>query len=335
MVTIKEIARKLGVSPTTVSNVLHGKTQRMSPDTRKKIEEALRDHHYFREDAVNDHVMPAVVVAFDAWDKENIVSDPFFGEVLGAIERELRKYGRSVVFSVQNNENELKRLLAGYNVEGGILVAYRPKMCETMNRISAKPLVFIDCGDGDYCNVGLQDVEGAQEITAYLLKLGHEKIAFFSDQEYPSLGANAKRLRGFRAALEKYGRSFQKEDYVYLPEERYIRQETLRQFAKKKAGKEYTAAFFVSDLLANEAINIFRSQDISVPDDISVTGFDDNIYAKLSMPTITTVRQSPAAKGREAVKLLLMLLKGDENVPGSLELPTELIVRESVGNRIK
>ena len=69
----------------------------------------------------------------------------------------------------------------------------------------------------------------------------------------------------------------------------------------KKAG--YTAAFFISDFLANEAISIFYSQGISVPEDLSVTGFDDNIYARLSRPMLTTVRQKPEEKGKEVIDI--------------------------------
>ena len=169
-----------------------------------------------------------------------------------------------------------------------------------------------------------------REITSYLIKGGHKRIAFFCDHPYPAVTNNAKRLKGFQNALERAGLEFLEQDYHYLPPERYVRHELLRQFARKKAGKEYTAAAFVSDPLASDAMNIFKSAGVSVPDDISVTGFDDNIYARLSSPTLTTVRQSPGVKGTEAVRLLMQKVKGEEPGLDSLVLPTELIVRESV-----
>ena len=100
MVTIKQIAEQLGVSPTTVSNVLNGKIQKMSPETRRRIEQALIENNYYRTEKKKEGAIPLVVVGFDTWGKENIVVDPFIGEVLGAIELELRKYGRSVIFTV-------------------------------------------------------------------------------------------------------------------------------------------------------------------------------------------------------------------------------------------
>ena len=77
---------------------------------------------------------------------------------------------------------------------------------------------------------------------------------------------------------------------------------------------------------------MFFSKNLRVPEEMSVVGFDDNVYARLSRPTLTTVRQSPRQKGVEAVRLFLKRLYGEEVLARSMELPTELIVRESVRN---
>jgi LacI family transcriptional regulator len=329
MVTIKEIAEQLGVSPTTVSNVLNGRVERMSTETRKRIETALVENKYYRTDKNRESTLPMIVTGFNAWGRENVATDPFIAELLGAIELELRKYGRTVIFTVERDVRGLRKLISEHYVEGAILVGYRKEDCENIAHANPYPVVFVDSGEGDYCNVGLQDASGMREATAYLIKSGHRRIAFFSDQPYPPVTNTAQRLKGYQAALQRAGIEFSEEDYYYLPPELYVRHETLRQFARLKAGKEYTAAVFVSDLLASDAVNMFESVGVMVPDDISVIGFDDNMYAQLSRPPLTTVRQNPSAKGREAVRLLMQKIKG-ENCLDSLELPTELIVRESV-----
>ena len=124
---------------------------------------------------------------------------------------------------------------------------------------------------------------------------------------------------------------YKRQDYYFLPSDKNLRFEVLRQFARKSR-KRYTAAFFTSDFYANESINIFFSQGLHVPDELSVTGFDDNIYARLSRPMLTTIRQSPTDKGRMAVKLLMQRIRGEEELLHTVQLPTELIVRESVRN---
>jgi LacI family transcriptional regulator len=270
-----------------------------------------------------------IVTGFNAWGRENVTADPFIAELLGSIELELRKYGRTVIFTVERDVKGLRKLISEHYVEGAILVGYRKEECENLVHANPYPTVFVDSGVGDYCSVGLQDASGMREVTSYLIKAGHRRIAFFSDQPYPPVTNTAERFRGYQAALLRAGIEYSEEDYYYLPPEVYVRHETLRQFARSKAGKEYTAAVFVSDLLASDAVNMFESVGVMVPDDISVTGFDDNMYAQLSRPPLTTVRQNPSAKGREAVRLLMQKIKG-ENCLDSLELPTELIVRESV-----
>ena len=132
--------------------------------------------------------------------------------------------------------------------------------------------------------------------------------------------------------MEEYGVTYSNKDYYYLPSSRNLRREALRNFALKARQEKYTAVFVVSDLLANEAISIFFGEGLRVPDDISVAGFDDNVYARLSRPMLTTVRQSVQEKGEEAVKLLVQRIKGEEIIAKSFNLPVELIVRESVKN---
>lgn len=337
MITIKEIAEQLGVSPTTVSNVLNGRAGRMSPQTRQRVEEALIRNHYVHETRNEESNTPSHLVAvyFCLGKKEHILMDPFCGELLESVESELQKYGRFTVCGIVNSDDQFDEKLKVSGLEGAILLGCNPENCENLAKRTRIPIVFIDSGEGNYDNIGLQDFEGAYEITSYLLKQGNRKIAFFCDQKKPR-GSNLERYRGFRKAMERYRAPFsEKEDYIFLPEEKNFRNEVLRQFAAKAKEAGYTGAFFVYDLLANKAINIFFSQGLRVPEDISVTGFDDNIYARLSRPMLTTVRQFPAEKGKAAVDILMKRIYGEETLVSTLQLPTELIVRESVANRTR
>lgn len=332
MVTIKQIAEELGISPTTVSNVINGRTGKMSAETRKKIEEALWKYHY--EVAGKSGGMAAeenmIAVGFCMGQNKNVLTDPFCGELLGAIQRAVKEYGRYIVIDVPETEEDLVRLCAPWNIDGAIVLGWNPEQCSRLQKKMGKPLVFIDScfeDNEEYDNIGLQDYEGAFELISYLLRLGHRSIAFFSDQE-PPLASNRERLKGYQDALKAYGLPFSQEDFFFLPENKTLRHEVLRQFARKD-GRNYSAAFFVSDYYANEAISVFYSKGLHVPEDISVTGFDDNIYARLSRPALTTVRQLPEEKGKQAVDLLMKRIRGADCPVRSLSLPTELIVRES------
>lgn len=180
MVTIKEIAEELEVSTTTVSNVIHGKTRKMSAETRKKIEEALVRYHYvadYRTEKETEE-LKFILVSFCLGTKENILMDPFCGEMLGAIEKELHLYHRNVWYDSSLNEDELIRKSQAFQVEGVLVLGQNPKTCEYLSKCMPKPVVFIDSEEGDYDNVSGQSVDGARSMAEYLLSQGHEKIAF-------------------------------------------------------------------------------------------------------------------------------------------------------------
>ncbi|NCB93497.1 MAG: LacI family transcriptional regulator [Clostridia bacterium] len=333
MITIREIAEELGVSPTTVSNVLHGRAGKMSEQTRRKVEEALIRNHYVNDRKTKDGEQDQKLIAvyFCLGEKKRVLTDPFCGSILEGVDRELRKYDRALVCGTVATNDEFEDKLKGRNIEGGILLGCEPDNCATLTRKVKKPLVFVDSGYGEYDNIGILDEDGTYEIISFLIRQGHDKIAFFCDQKIP-VASNSSRLKGYKKALDKFQIPYREDDYYYLPMDENQRHEVLRQFAKKAVREGYTAAFFVSDYLANEGISIFFSKNLRVPDDISVASFDDNIYAKLSRPMLTTVRQNPEEKGREAVKLLMKRIYGKEVLVRNINLPTELIVRDSVKN---
>ena len=241
--------------------------------------------------------------------------------------------GWYVVSDAPSGEEAILKKLEARNVEGAIVLGYEPEKCEELTMRAPKPIVFVDSGDGNYDNVGLQDREGAAQMTEYLIRQGHQRIAFFTDYQENSV-CNRMRMEGYREALRVRKLPFLQEDIYSLPLDRHMRNEIIRKFAREKAGRVCTAAFFVNDLFANEAVGMLSAEGIRVPEDLSVAGFDDNIYARLSNPMLTTVRQHPEEKAYEAVKMLMKRLRGEPVPVRSIHLPTELIVRDSVKNLV-
>lgn len=177
MATIKQIAEELGISPTTVSNVINGRTGKMSAETREKIEEALCKYHY--ETAGKSGGAAAeenmIAVGFCMGRNKNVMTDPFCGELLGAIQRAVKSYGRYIVLDVPETEEDLIRLCAPWNIDGAIVLGWKPEQCARLQQKINKPLVFIDSCFEDmeaehsmeteysmeaYDNIGLQDYEG-------------------------------------------------------------------------------------------------------------------------------------------------------------------------------
>lgn len=336
MATIREIAEKIGVSPTTVSNVINGHTEKVSPETLERVERALETFQYGRQLSrmpVTTQI-PFIAVGFRTDHHRNMMMDPFCGELFGAIEQAVHPYERHILYFTPETEEEVLRISAPWNVEGVILFGWPPELCGHIKRRCTKPVVFVDSyfgsGDSEYDNVGLWDYQGAYDMTAYLIRQGHSRIAYFCDQEEPA-ASSRERVLGWRAAMEGGGLSCSDQDYVYIPNEKYLRHEVLRHFIRTHRN-DYTALFFDSDYYASDAINVFRSRGVKIPEDISVAGFDDNIYAQLARPALTTVRQSPTEKGRQALKLLMQRIRGEKIPVSCIRLPAELIVRDSVRN---
>ncbi len=335
MKTIREIAEILGVSSATVSNVVNGHTEKMSEQTRRRVEEALKKYEFYKvyRESEYSKALKLVMVDFYMERKEKMMMDPFRSELFNAICRKLQEYGRYSVCGMQMDQEEMRRRLQASNVQGGIIIGFRPQECRRFAENTDKPVVFIDCGEGEFDSVGLDDFEGGRLITDYLLGQGHRRIAFFSDLEEMRAGT-LNRYMGYCEALRKYGITAADGDCYYLPDNYSQRRETLRYFAANVKEMGYTAVVVASDLLASEAISVFFEEGLSVPEDISVTGFDDNIYARMSRPMLTTVRQPVAEKGEQAVKLLMQRIRKEKVLVRSYKLPVELIVRDSVANRM-
>lgn len=337
MITIKDLAEKAGVSPTTVSNVLHGRTNKVSADTLKKVEKVIKEANYVsnmgaRLLANNGSKIIGVLINYGRRDIKSPVQDPFFSELIGALEGEIRTQGYYMMLYMARNVEENLKMAFAWNVEGLITVGFDKDSCAKMRQNTDKPIVFIDCyfhnDDIIYTNIGLQDKEGGYEMTRYLLDNGHRKIAFLADDLNP-IGVDGERLEGYKLALEEEGIKFQEEDFIFIGYDKEHRSKTLEDIIKNRIGN-YTALFFASDFYAANAIYYFNDHNIKVPEDISVVGFDDNVYANLCRPMLTTMHQDVTQKATIAIQYIKDLIAGRKIEIHDIKLPTKLVIRDSV-----
>ena len=338
MITIKDMAEKAGVSPTTVSNVLHGRTEKMSPDTLKKVQQVIEESNYVsnmgaRLLANYGSRLIGVIVTYDRTRDQSAIQDPFYSEIIGALEQEIRTNNYFMLLYTSANVDESLRMASAWNVEGLVVLGCPPQDCPKFKERTTTPIVFIDSyfqdAEHDYYNVGLDDFGGGYEMTTYLIRNGHRRIAFLADNENP-IGVDYERLRGYKQALHDADIPFTEEDFVPLHFKKVIRHTQLTEFAQERI-KDYTALFFASDFYASDAINTFFSVGLRVPEDIPVVGFDDNIFAWHCRPALTTVQQKVADKAFYAVKLLLQIIQGEGEVEEerNIHLPIKLVVRQS------
>jgi LacI family transcriptional regulator len=157
--------------------------------------------------------------------------------------------------------------------------------------------------------------------------MGHTNILFLPcNPIFP--GGDSERFYGCKEAFTEHGLILPDEAKRPLPYDRAKREKIYLEITGKDAG--YTALVFSSDYHASEALTFLQEQGINVPDDISITGFDDNIFSRLVTPRLTTVHQDSSRKGRLAIEMLMRLLRGEEVDQPRVTLPIYLQIRDSV-----
>ena len=338
MIRIKDIADRAGVSPTTVSNVIHGKTGRVSKATVEKINRILKEMEYVpsisaRILANNSSSLIGVALGFMKKGNASSFEDPFVSAMLGNLEYQIREHGYYMMLVARHEKDDLMQQALGWNFDGMIAMALKEKEIAELSERLGKPLVTIDQylpPELGVRSITMDDRGGAYQMSQYLIGKGHKKFLFLSDCD---LGVDHYRWLGVRQAMEEAGiEDFESRHIVipWNPEQREKAYEEMLPFFKKQ-----TALFFSSDYYALEASNFLQNRGIKVPEEISIAGFDDVTYATLARPKLTTVHQMVDGKARRAVEVLMHLIQ-DEPVQKDIPpLPTTLVERESVRDLTK
>ncbi len=335
MITIKEIAEQAGVSATTVSNVLHGKVNKVSPQMVEKIQGLLQDNNYiprFGLSALTSKESRIIGILISTPDfLETPYEKPFYGVVISTLEHQLREHGYYIMFFSSKDIHEIMRMTLGWNVDGVIAVSMPKKYCQKIGEMTGKPVVSIDVDVNhpkdamDCYNVTSPDYEAGGDMIRYLAENKINEVVYFANIKR---GSDYRRYKGANAAYKKY---FGRDKTLQMTILGRSLEERNEQYGalKKLAGKN-AAVFFSTDLNAAEAIGYFTRAGIRVPDEISVVGVDDEIYARLCVPGLTTIHSDVAEKARLAVKMLLRIISGKEVVTKNVEIEVQIIERESV-----
>lgn len=325
-VSIKDLARLVGVSHSTVSRALRASPV-VNAETAGRIREVAEQQGYraslIGRSLVMRRSMALGCVATD-------IADPFVAGVVYGIEEVANQQGYAVFLASSHadpqRELDVVRSFHERRVDGVIVPAsrvgslYLPHLAELQI-----PIVLINNQHpGSYTySVSIDNVSAARRITRHLLKLGHRRIAYIGDRSGSQ--SDTDRLGGYRTELRKAGVPVHSELIMHAdatPEGgRAVMQRLL-------AHSRPTAVFCYDDLTALGALAAARSAGVSVPGDLSVVGFDDLFVASYTSPPLTTVRQPMKEMGRRAAEIVLALLRG-EKARRSVTFPGELVVRES------
>ena len=336
MATIKDIADKAGVSTATVSNVIKGKKGKVSEKTIEKIEKIIEELNYVPSMGARilsekrSKIIGVICNFMNVTD--NSLKDPFTAELLGVIESEIRKNKYYMMLYASNKPEEIKKLISTWSVDGLIFAGINEKTYNSLIKISKKPIVVIDgyYKNKDFYNVGTNDEEGGYIITKYLIEKGHKNIIFADETNKKGTiikTVDGERLKGFKRALKEMGIEYTTENHIYI--DTFNKQKSVDKILKHK---NITAVVCASDNIAFEVINCLKNRNIKIPEDISVTGFDNVYLSNLSSPTLTTINQNINEKGCKAVNMLIDIIEEKSIENNNIRISVDIKERNSVKN---
>lgn len=334
LVTIKQIAERAGVSTATVSNVIHGKTKRVSPANVERIQKLIEEMGYAQNDSGRKRCgeannLIAVVINSHKEYEEAILSDPFYGKTIGCIEQRLREMGYYMLLYSAEDVDDIFQMAMTWDVTGVITITLSWPYCDKLRNMIRKPVVSIDAhgivpGPAQVTNVGLNEQMGGRLMVEHLLRQGYEDIYVCATRDF---GNDHLRWVGARQAWEQYHPANRRLQLLIAGVSQKEREAFYQSIVDWKASQRRIAIFFLSDYMAIEALSYLTSRGLRVPEQIGIAGYDDIIYAgKLRL---TTIHQDIRQKAERAVDELCAMMNNPDYTPQNVVLPVSLVQRRT------
>lgn len=323
-VSIHDVAQKSGLSVVTVSRVLNDSPS-VRQSNRERVLQAMRELDY----------RPNASARSLARGKTGIIglmlttlNDSFLDAVVKEVSERVVEHGYFLALSITTDDSEDgQRLLFQEDRVDGVLLLSPLREEELVLELKKSKIPFVML-DNQHHNMSVSSVvvdnfKGGYEATKYLIGLGHREIAHISGPDY--FLSSRERERGYLFALQEAGLQ------PYCIERGNFDISSGYHIASRwiESGKWPGAMFAADDYIALGAINAFQQRGISVPEQISIIGFDDQIIASEFCPKLTTMRQPAEQIGRIGVDLLLKTINGTARRSTTVQLNPELVVRDS------
>lgn len=324
-VTIKDIAKVANVSIATVSRVINNKCEGVGNDTRERIKKIMEEMDYtpsgIARGLVTKKTYTLGLIVPD-------ISNPFFPAIVKGIEDSARSNGYNIILcnSDDDSEKELTsiKILKEKCVDGIVYIGANNTDFEGVKLLKEynMPFVHIDrSSDDKFPRVYTNGKLGMYNIANFLIKNGHKNIAYIKGSE------DSERIEGFIKAIEEHNLSFDS-DLVYTGDYRLNSGKDGAKYLLE-TNKPFTAVACENDLMAAGVIDFLASKNIKVPDDVSVTGYDDIYISEIITPKLTTVHQETYKMGKASVELLLKAIF-EKSTNDEVVFEPVLVIRESV-----
>ncbi len=332
MATIHEVSQRAKVSMATVSRVLNGNVP-VSETTRARVLKAIEELNYhpntFARGLVTNRLGGVGAVIND-------LASPFFGPMLSGIERVMEARGMHLMVSSGHADADAERNALEFllRCRADALVVYIEALCDAEVIDFAgrgTPLVLLGrrVAKLEGQTIYLDNVAGGRMVTEHLLEHGHRRIAHITGSH--AIYDSQARLEGYQQALTAAGIPV---DDTLIIEGDFQEQGGYDATKQLLARADFTALFASNDQMAAGALNALREAGLTVPNDISLVGYDDVLLARYLYPPLTTVRQPITEMGRAAAQLALQLLDDASTEEVTHRFEPLLIKRQSVAHII-
>lgn len=318
MVSLKDIAAKCGVSTATVSKALNNQKD-IGEETKQKIKAIAKEMGYFPNSAaraLKTNRSYNIGVLFQDEANSGLTHEYFSGVLNGVmVEAESRGYDITFINTHYDKRDMSYLEHCRYRNFDGVVIACvdynHPGVQELMNN-EVIPVVTVDYSHQNCSSVCSDNVKGMEELVRYIYDCGHRKIAYIHGQNHSFVTKD--RLVGFYRALENTGVEIPSE---YMREADYLDSEKAAKATKEllKLKDRPTCIIYPDDASLIGGINVLRENNVSIPQDISIAGYDGAKISHLLQPNIVTILQDTMQIGREAAKKLINHVEKPKTTP--------------------
>ena len=329
-VNITDIAKKTGLSTTTVSRVLSGKAKqyRIGRKSQQKVEEAAKEMHYIPNHfAANLRTGKSNTVALIV----PSLANPFFASIASEINAEIRRYGYITIISDSDEDSEIEKTvlkqLRARNIEGLIIAPCGNQWGHIKDLYDqGLPVICIDryFENLDLPYVSTDNYDGAYRATQFLIKNGHSDIACIQGVQEST--PNRLRVKGFVDALEESGIK----DYCVVGDDFTVQNGYLETKLLLRQKKYPTAIFALSNTIAMGCMRALKEENVKIPNDVSLITFDEHPYLDYLSTPLSCVAQPVNDISKIATKFLFSILNDKEIGIKQVLLKPEIKIKESI-----